>query len=258
MKGLLGRKVGMSQYFLESGEVVPVTLIEAGPCIIVQIKTRERDGYQAVQMGFGEAKEKRLPNSLKGHFAKSGVSPRRYLAELRIDDRETLQIGQEVKADIFSEGEYVDITGVAKGKGFAGVMKRWGFHGRPASHGHHYHRAPGSIGASATPSRVVKGKKLPGQMGGTQATSSTLEVIKVEAGQNLLVVKGTVPGPKGSVVVIREAKRHPKPRSLKSTVQSPKSEASEKEKHEEKKEEAKEEAKEEVKEGKKEETKKDE
>lgn len=240
MKGLLGRKVGMSQYFSRSGEAIPVTLIEAGPCIVVQIKTLKRDGYQAVQMGFGQVKEERLPNPLKGHFAKAGVPPRRYLAELRIDDEEGFQIGQEVKADIFSEGEYVDITGVTKGKGFAGVMKRWGFHGRPASHGHHYHRAPGSIGAASTPSRVVKGKKLPGQMGGDQATSSTLEVIKVEAEQNLLVVKGAVPGPKGSVVVIREAKRHPKP------ARHGEPEVSEKKKPEEKEEEVKEEVKEET------------
>lgn len=210
MKGILGKKMGMSQLFLDDGKVVPVTLIEAGPCTVVQIKTKEKDGYQAVQLGFGEASEGRLTQPVKGHFAKSGVKLARHLAELRVDDPAGFTVGQEIKADVFSEGEYVDVSGTTKGKGFAGVIKRWGFHGRPASHGHHYHRAPGSIGASATPSRVVKGKKLPGRLGGGQATTLALQVVKVEAEQNLLVVKGAVPGAKGSLLLIREASRVPK------------------------------------------------
>lgn len=206
-KGILGKKIGMGQTFSKNGEVVPVTLIEAGPCVVVQVKTRERDGYQAMQLGFEDIKEKKLTSSLKGYFEKAGVSPKKYLAELRLDDSEGFQIGQEIKADIFSEGDLVDVIGVSRGKGFAGVIKRWGFHGRPASHGHHYHRAPGSIGAAATPSRVMKGKKLPGHMGVTRVTASSLEVVKVDADKNLLVVKGSVPGPKGGLLMIREAKR---------------------------------------------------
>jgi large subunit ribosomal protein L3 len=197
----------MSQTFSKNGQVVPVTLIEAGPCVVVQVRTQEKDGYQAVQLGFDNVKEKKLTSPLKGYFDKAGVAPKKYLAELRLDDSEGFQIGQEIKADIFNEGDLVDVVGVSKGKGFAGVIKRWGFHGRPASHGHHYHRAPGSIGSSATPSRVMKGKKLPGHMGVNKTTASSLEVVKVDADKNLLVIKGSVPGPKGGLLMIREAKR---------------------------------------------------
>ncbi len=209
-KGILGTKIGMSQTFSKNGQVVPVTLITAGPCVVVKVKTLEKDGYQALQLGFDDIKEKKLTRPQKGHFEKAGVSPKKYLAELRLEDSQGFQIGQEIKADVFNEGDLVDVVGVSKGKGFAGVIKRWGFHGRPASHGHHYHRAPGSIGSSATPSRVMKGTKLPGHMGVARITAPSLEVVKVDADKNLLVVKGSVPGPKGGLLMIRKAKRSAK------------------------------------------------
>lgn len=207
MKGILGKKIGMSQMFSSDGKVVPVTLIEAGPCYVVQVKDEANAGYKAVQLGFGEAKEQNLSKPERGHLAKAGAPLLRYLAEYRVGDTESLSVGQQIDADVFTEGDTVDIVGVSKGKGFAGVMKRHNFGGRPASHGHHFHRAPGAIGMCATPSRVWKGKKLPGRMGNTQTTISFVEVVKVDKVNNLIALKGSVPGPKGGLIMIREAKR---------------------------------------------------
>lgn len=197
----------MSQVLAETGEAVPVTLIEAGPCYVTQIKTTENDGYSAVQLGCGEGKEKHLTKPERGHLAKAGTPLVRFLTEIRTEEPVELSVGQELKAEVFAEGDLVDVTGVSKGKGFQGVVKRWGFSRRPMTHGHHYHRAPGSIGMAATPSRVIKGKKMPGRMGGATRTASRLEVVKVEGALNIIAVKGAVPGPKGGYVVVKETKR---------------------------------------------------
>lgn len=193
--------------FSGDGKAIPVTLIEAGPCYIVQVKDETNAGYKAVQLGFGETKERNLSKPERGHLAKAGAPLLKYLAECRVEDAEALSVGQQINADVFMEGDTVDVVGVSKGKGFAGVMKRHHYGGRPASHGHHFHRAPGAIGMCATPSRVWKGKKLPGRMGNTKTTVSFIEVVKVDKGNNLIALKGSVPGPKGGLVMIREAKR---------------------------------------------------
>ena len=207
-KGILGRKVGMTQVFDEQNRVVPVTVIEAGPCRVVQLKTPERDGYSAVQLAFGETKPRRLNKPELGHLNRASVPPSQYLAELRVDDTSAFEIGQLLRADLFAAGERVDITGISKGKGFAGVMQRHNFKGQGASHGNHKkHRAPGSIGACATPSRVFKGTKMAGRMGGEQVTTLNLEVVEADAERELLLVKGNVPGPRGGLVLIRDAVR---------------------------------------------------
>lgn len=206
MKAILGKKLGMTQIFAEDGRVIPVTAIEAGPCVIVQVKDKEKDGYAAVQMGFGDVKKKQLVvKPLQGHFDKNKLSYKRFLGEVRVPDSQGYQVGQEIKADIFSTGDRVDVSGVSIGKGFAGVIKRWGYSGGPGSHGSHSHRIPGSIGTSATPSRVFKGKRLPGHMGNRRVTVQDLEVVKVDLEQNLLLVKGSVPGSEGSLVRIKES-----------------------------------------------------
>lgn len=203
MKGILGKKVGMTRIFDESGEVIPVTIIEAGPCYVTQIKTRERDGYQAVQLGFGEAR--RLNKPERGHLPK-GVPDLRYLQELRVDDVSPYEVGQKVGAAIFSVGELVDVSGTSKGKGFAGVMKRHGFRGGPATHGQSDRaRAPGSIGATSTPGRVIKGMRMPGHMGSRRYTAQNLKVVLVDQERNLLAVNGSVPGSKGGLVTIKSA-----------------------------------------------------
>jgi large subunit ribosomal protein L3 len=203
MKGILGKKVGMTRIFDESGEVIPVTIIEAGPCYVTQIKTRERDGYQAVQLGFGEAR--RLNKPERGHLPK-GVPDLRYLQELRVDDVSPYEVGQKVGAAIFSVGELVDVSGTSKGKGFAGVMKRHGFGGGPATHGQSDRaRAPGSIGATSTPGRVIKGMRMPGHMGSRRYTAQNLKVVLVDQERNLLAVNGSVPGSKGGLVTIKSA-----------------------------------------------------
>jgi large subunit ribosomal protein L3 len=207
VKGILGKKIGMSQVFSGDGKVVPVTLIEAGPCYIVQVKDESNDGYKAVQLGFGVIKEQSLSKPERGHLAKAGAPLLKYLAEYRVEDTEAVSVGQQIDADIFAEGEIVDVLGVSKGKGFAGVVKRHNFTTRPATHGHHFRRAPGAIGMCATPSRVWKGKKMPGRMGNATTTVSFLEVVKVDKGNNLIALKGSVPGPKGGLVMIKEAKR---------------------------------------------------
>lgn len=203
MKGILGKKAGMTRVFDDSGEVTPVTIIEAGPCYVTQIKTEKKDGYQAIQLGFGEAK--RLNKPQRGHLPK-GVPDVRYLQEIRVDDVSAYEIGQKIDAGIFSPGEMVDVTGTSKGKGFAGVMKRHGFGGGPTTHGQSDRaRAPGSIGSTSTPGRVFKGKRMPGRMGNQRCTVQNLEVVLVDPERNLLAVKGAVPGSKGELVTIKTA-----------------------------------------------------
>lgn len=205
-KGILGRKLGMTQVFDADNRVVPVTVIEAGPCRVVQLKTPERDGYAAVQLAFGETKEARLTKPELGHLQQAGVPPSRYLAELRVDDVSPFEVGQVVKADVFAAGEKVDVTGISKGKGFAGVMQRHNFKGQGASHGNHKkHRAPGAIGACATPARVFKGVRMAGQHGNERVTTLNLEVVEGDSERGLLLVRGSVPGPNGGIVFVRNA-----------------------------------------------------
>ncbi len=211
VEGLIGKKVGITQSFDEQGNVFPVTVIHAGPCTVFQKKTKEKDGYFSLQLGFIEEKGVKKPNKpLVGHSRKAGVPPQRILREFRFNEQVEVKEGDQFFVDIFKVGEKVHITGRSKGKGFAGVVKRWGFHGGKGSHGSMFHRAPGSVGASAFPSRVMKGKKLPGQMGGKGVTVKNLVVIKTDKEKNLLVVKGAVPGVKGGYLSIRKAKFEPR------------------------------------------------
>jgi large subunit ribosomal protein L3 len=208
MRGILGKKVGMTQVFKENGEVVPVTVIEAGPCYVVQLRTPERDGYRAMQLGFEEIKAKRLTKGQRGHLEKVNLPYLRHLREFRLRENESYEPGQEVKADVFQPGERVDVIGTSKGRGFAGVVKRYGFAGGPHTHGQSdRERAPGSIGACASPGRVWKGMRMPGHMGARRVTSQNLEVVLVDSDRNLLAVKGSVPGAKGGLVMIREARK---------------------------------------------------
>jgi large subunit ribosomal protein L3 len=202
MTAILGKKLGMSQIYTEEGDRVPVTVIEAGPCPVTQVKTDETDGYQAIQIGFSEVKERKLTKAEIGHLKKAGVSPRKHLAEIR--GASEAQPGDEITVEAFEIGKRVKVTGVSKGKGFAGVIKRHGFAGGPASHGSHFHRAPGSVGASAWPARVFKGMKLPGQMGNKGSTQLGLTVVATDTEKNLLFVKGAVPGSNNSIVFIQE------------------------------------------------------
>lgn len=204
-KAILGKKLGMTQIFAEDGTLVPVTVIEAGPCSVVQKKTVEIDGYSAVQVGFEDKKEKKANKPEKGHFAKAGVSVKRYLKEFKLDGAEEMNVGDEIKVDTFEAGEMIDVTGTSKGHGYAGTIKRWGTHRGPMSHGSHYHRGPGSLGACSSPSRVFKGKKLPGHYGVDTVTIQNLDLVKVDTERNLLLVKGSVPGPKGGLLVIKNA-----------------------------------------------------
>lgn len=206
VKGLLGTKLGMTQLWDENNRVVPVTVIQAGPCVVTQVRTPETDGYSAVQLGYGAVKAKNVTKPAAGHFEKAGVTPRKHLVELRTSDASEYTVGQELGSDVFAAADVVDVTGVSKGKGTAGVMKRHGFGGLKASHGtHRKHRAPGSIGASATPSRIFKGLRMAGRMGVEKVTVQNLTVHAVDAERNLILVKGAVPGPKGSLVVLRTA-----------------------------------------------------
>ena len=202
-KAILGKKIGMTQVFTEEGHLIPVTIVEAGPCTIVQVKNLEKDGYNAVQLGFGHVKERRVTKPIKGHFDKDKIQYKRYLKEFRLEDN-NYQVGQEIKADIFTPGEKVDVSGISKGKGFAGVIKRWNQSRGPMSHGSKFHRRPGAMAMSATPARVLKGKKLPGQMGHKLVTVQNLEVVKVDGENNLLLIKGAVPGPKNTLLSIKE------------------------------------------------------
>jgi len=206
VKGILGRKVGMTQVFDEGGHAVPVTVLEAGPCRVAQVKTPERDGYAAIQLAFGAAR--RLTKPLAGHLTKAGIDSARDLVELRLDEPGDHAPGQEIKADIFEPGELVDVIGVTKGKGFAGVMKRHNFGGLSASHGtERKHRSPGSIGACATPARVFKGTRMAGHMGHRRVTTLNLRVVKADPERNLLLLRGAVPGPNGGLVMVRSAIR---------------------------------------------------
>jgi large subunit ribosomal protein L3 len=207
LKGIIGKKLGMTQIFHEEGGVVPVTVVQAGPCKVIQIKAPPRNPYAAVQLGFEERDPKRVKKPLQGHFAKAQVPAFRYLKEFRVADPASFQVGQEINAEEFKVGDRVDVTGVSKGKGFMGVVKRWGFRGGRATHGSMFHRAPGSIGASSYPSRVWPGQKMGGHMGNQTSTLQNLEVIDVRPGQNLLLIKGAVPGGPRGLLFIREAKK---------------------------------------------------
>ena len=204
MKGILGKKLGMTQIFTEEGIVVPVTVVEAGPNVVTQVKTVEKDGYNAIQVGFEDAKEKSLNTPQKGHLAAANVL-KKHLKEFRVDAVEEFTVGQEIKADLFAAGEKIDVTGTSKGKGFQGPIKRHGQSRGPESHGSRYHRRPGSMGACSFPGRVFKNKKLAGHMGSVKVTVQNLEVVRVDADKNLILVKGAIPGPKGSMVTIKEA-----------------------------------------------------
>ncbi|HOB05884.1 MAG TPA: 50S ribosomal protein L3 [Propionibacteriaceae bacterium] len=206
VKGLLGTKLGMTQLWDENNKLVPVTVIQAGPCVVTQVRTPEVDGYSAVQLGFGAVKLKSVTKPTAGHFEKAGVTPRKHLLELRTADASEYTLGQEVNSDVFAAADIVDVTGITKGKGTAGVMKRHGFKGLGASHGvHRKHRSPGSIGQSSTPSKIFKGMKMAGRMGVAKKTIQNLTVHAVDAERGLILVKGAVPGNKGSLVVIRTA-----------------------------------------------------
>ena len=204
-KALIGKKVGMTQIFDENGVVIPVTVIEAGPCVVAQVKTLENDGYEAVQLGFGDVKEKHLNKPEKGHFSKANVTAKKHLREFRLDSIEGIKVGDELKADVFAAGEKIDVQGTSKGKGFQGVIKRHGQHRGPMGHGSMYHRRPGSMGATSTPGRVFKGKKLPGHMGNVTVTIQNLDIVKVDMDKNVILVKGSVPGAKGSILKIKSA-----------------------------------------------------
>ena len=208
LKGLIGRKIGMTQIFDESGRAIPVTLIEAGPCFVSQVKDAETDGYSAVQLAFGEVKPKRLSKAQLGHLKTNNLPPVRVLREFRTKKIEDINPGDELNASVFAAGEYVDVVGTSKGKGFAGAMKRHGFHGGPATHGQSdRQRSPGSSGSGTTPGRVYKGKRRPGHMGNVQVTSSHIRVAMVDPERNLIAVQGSVPGAKGGTVVIKEARK---------------------------------------------------
>ncbi len=202
---ILGRKLGMTQVWSEDDKLLPVTVIEAGPCVVTQVKTEKRDGYRAVQIGFGDIKESKVNKPMAGHFAKAKVEAKKYLAEVRLGEGDDLKVGQTIGVEVFEGAKQVHVTGTSKGKGFAGVMKRYNFKGGPGGHGSHFHRAPGSVGQCATPSRVFKGLKLPGHMGSETVTVKNLDVVKVDTEQNLLIVKGAVPGAKGALLTIRVA-----------------------------------------------------
>ena len=205
-KGIIGKKLGMTQLFDENGKVVPVTVVEAGPCTVVQKKTVESDGYQAVQVGFGDVSAKHVNKAAKGHFEKANVAPKRTLREFRLADISAMNVGDVLKADVFAAGDHVDVVGVSKGKGYQGAIKRWGQHRLRESHGSGpVVRHAGSMGPCSTPSRVFKGKKLPGHMGAVQVTVQNLVVVKVDAENNLIAIKGAIPGPKGAVVTISDS-----------------------------------------------------
>ncbi len=203
---ILGRKLGMTQVWSEDDKLIPVTVIEAGPCVVTQVKTAKTDGYSAVQIGFGDIAERKVNKPMMGHFEKAGVEPRRHLTEVRMDDTLSIKSGDMITVDQFADAKSVNVSGVSKGKGFAGVMKRHNFKGGPGGHGSHLHRAPGSIGQCATPAKVFRGKKLPGHMGSETVTVKNLDVIRIDAEQNLLIVKGAVPGAKGALLTVRTAR----------------------------------------------------
>lgn len=203
-KGIIGKKIGMTQVFDEQGRVIPVTVIQAGPCVVVQKKTEEKDGYNSVQLGYGDVKEKHTTKPLQGHFKTAGVELKKVLREFRLENAAEMNVGDIVDVDTFAAGESVDVTGISKGKGYAGTIKRYGGHRTPMTHGGGpVHRHAGSMGACSSPSRIFKGKKMPGHMGAARVTVQNLDVVKVDTENHLLVIKGAIPGPKGSVVTVK-------------------------------------------------------
>lgn len=204
-KGIIAKKIGMTQIFAESGILIPVTVLEAGPCVVTQKKTMENDGYEAIQVGFGEVKESKVNKPLKGHFEKAGVSATKLLKEFKFENASEYELGALIKADIFAAGDKIDVSGVSKGKGFQGAIKRHNQHRGPMAHGSKYHRGVGSLSSATTPGKVKKGKKMPGHMGAENVTIQNLEVVRVDADKNLILVKGAVPGNKGSILVIKES-----------------------------------------------------
>ena len=203
-KIIIGKKIGMTQIFDEKGLVVPVTVIEAGPCVVTQVKTTETDGYNSIQLGYGDVKEKRVNKPLKGHFQKSKLALKKHLREFRTENAPDVKVGDEIKLDVFVAGDKIDAQGISKGKGFQGVIKRHGQSRGPMGHGSMYHRRPGSMGSTSTPGRVFKGKKLPGHMGVNTVTIQNLDIVKVDTDKNVLLIKGSMPGPKGTILKIRE------------------------------------------------------
>ena len=202
-KTIIGKKIGMTQIFDEEGKVIPVTVIEAGPCVIAQVKSVETDGYNAIQLGFEDVKESKVNKPKKGHFAKASITAKKHLREFRVDEVESYKVGNEIKADTFAKGDKIDVQGTSKGKGFQGVIKRHGQSRGPMGHGSMYHRRPGSMGPTSTPGRVFKGKKLPGHMGVQTITIQNLDVVAVDADKNVILVKGSVPGVKGAILKIK-------------------------------------------------------
>lgn len=203
-KAILGKKLGMTQIFDENGKVVPVTVVEAGPCVVVQKKTKEKDGYESIQVGFGEIRETLVNKPMKGHFNKSGVSIKRYVRELRLENVNEYQVGQEIKADVFAAGDRIDVSGISKGKGFQGTIKRWNAHRGPETHGSKFHRAVGSMGGSSDPSRTFKNKRMPGHMGNVNTTVLNLQVAKVIPEKNVILIRGGIPGPNKGLVIIKD------------------------------------------------------
>lgn len=204
-KAIVAKKIGMTQIFTENGLLVPVTVLEAGPCVVTQVKTAENDGYDAVQVGFGDVKVNKVNKPMKGHFDKANIDPKKVLKEFRLDSVEGIEVGTEIKADTFAVGDKVDVSGVSKGKGYQGPIKRHGQHRGPMAHGSKFHRAVGSMSSATTPGKVKKGKKMAGHMGSVNVTVQNLEVVRADAEKNLLLIKGAVPGSKGSVVVIKDS-----------------------------------------------------
>ncbi|MFA5094102.1 MAG: 50S ribosomal protein L3 [Candidatus Omnitrophota bacterium] len=227
--GILGKKKGMTQVFRDDGRVIPVTVIEAGPCTVLQVKTKEKDGYEAVQIGFCEKKEKLVPKPELGKFKKINISPKRFIREIRTAPDQKFEVGQQMKVDIFAAGDAVDVTGTSIGKGFQGGMKRWHWRGGKKTHGSMSHRRPGSIGSTTTPGRVIKGHHLPGRMGGDVVTTQNLEVVKIDPENNLLVLEGSVPGPNDSLLIIKKAKKRAKAKIPQVVIVKEKKEKSKKE-----------------------------
>ena len=204
-KAIIGKKLGMSQIFTADGIVIPVTVVEAGPCPVVQKKTQEKDGYNALQVAFGDAKEKNVSKPVMGQFKKANVTPKKVLKELPIENVDAYEIGQEINCSIFAEGDHVDVVGTSKGKGFAGAVKRWNHHIGPKAHGSGYHRGVGSMSANSSPSRVFKNKKMAGHLGNERVTVQNLTVARVDAARNLLLIKGAIPGAKGGIVIVKQS-----------------------------------------------------
>lgn len=202
-KAILAKKIGMTQIFADDGELIPVTVLEAGPCVVTQIKTVENDGYSAVQVGFVDKREKLTTKPMKGHFEKAGTTPKRFVREFKLDDAQNYKVGQEIKADMFAAGDKIDATAISKGKGYQGAIKRHGQHTGPKTHGSKYHRHAGSNGMASDPAKVMKGKKMPGHMGNVQVTVQNLEVVRIDAENNVILVKGSVPGPKKALVALK-------------------------------------------------------